>query len=49
MKKYYSIDLNDEEREMIANAMELGGFRTKAELIRFLIREYMAEYYQGDK
>lgn len=45
MKKI-TVNFSDLEYEKIEKARELSGLRTKAELIRFLLTQYIREYYK---
>lgn len=44
MKKF-TITLKQKEWERLSRAVELAGMRTKAEFLRFLINNYVVEFY----
>lgn len=44
MKKF-TISLTANEWDKLTRAVELSGLRTKAELLRFLINDYILEFY----
>lgn len=44
MKKF-TLSLTAKEWDKLSKAVELSGMRTKSELLRFLINDYLTEFY----
>lgn len=46
---YINIKLDDKEAQMIDTAMEYSGIKTRSELIRFLLTQYVTQWYEVKK